>query len=438
MGGIISFLFPDPKRIRVGKVVPRVDYDAEGQRLMNSVTSGFDRVLHRALNTVLGEIPSKDGQYHDVDVIWTHPESGGLLYVGNDRAARNDEFLQSIDVTSIVNCTRPSKYGQLPDHHKHTGRYRYYDFPAGHWYENCIESPQGHPIAADADKFDACLRFVIPVAIFCLRSLKRGECVLVHCLAGAHRAGTTGIMLLMFLQGLKSSEAINLAQRLRPVIQPISDFPHFLALFERALRWKLKGGLQACWKTVPAVFTGIGGKGIGSSIASNGSQSASTSKPPLVRAYSSSAVVGLGIDANYRAMDTLTTSTSDSADTRIADSLQRRGSRSQMGGGRTPRGSLDCTPTPRGRGSFSGKYGIAAEIAEADTRLKIRRPSQAGSSSSELISAAAAAALVEATFREKSHRRRSYAESPYSTIQAKASDRDVEGEVDEAAVLGVS
>ena len=69
--------------------------------------------------------------------------------------------------------------------------------------------------------------------------------MLVHCLAGAHRAGTTGIISLMhfqvegddkdedegdedhediLVQGLDSSEAIKRAKSRRPIIEPIGDF----------------------------------------------------------------------------------------------------------------------------------------------------------------------------------------------------------------------
>ena len=77
--------------------------------------------------------------------------------------------------------------------------------------------------------------------------------MLVHCLAGAHRAGTTGIISLMhfqvdenneneyddkgdendegdevdediLVQGLDSSEGIKRAKSRRPIIEPIGDF----------------------------------------------------------------------------------------------------------------------------------------------------------------------------------------------------------------------
>lgn len=235
-------------RAKGAKVLPsgvgqKVDYDAEGAALMRRMSSSSDRLVMGVLSAVLGD-PSTSSQgshaYHDVDVLWQHPETGGLLYVGNDRAARSDAYLTDLKVSSIVNCTRPSKYGALDDYHKGTGRYNYYDIPVGHWVEYCLRNASGAELVKEEDRFEATLRFLVPAFIFALRALKQGRNVLVHCLAGAHRAGTMGILLLMHLQGLSVEDATGLAQRLRPVIDPISDFPRLLGLFEKAARWRAR------------------------------------------------------------------------------------------------------------------------------------------------------------------------------------------------------
>ena len=56
-----------------------------------------------------------------------------------------------------------------------------------------------------------------------------GHSVLIHCLAGAHRAGTTAILCLMHLLGLNSVEATQTAQSLRSMIEPIGSFQQLLA-----------------------------------------------------------------------------------------------------------------------------------------------------------------------------------------------------------------
>mmetsp|Transcript_39972 Transcript_39972/g.110045 ORF Transcript_39972/g.110045 Transcript_39972/m.110045 type:complete len:102 (+) Transcript_39972:2-307(+) len=63
-------------------------------------------------------------------------------------------------------------------------------------------------------------------------ALVQGGSVLIHCLAGAHRAGTTGILLLMHESRLGKTEATKAAKAARPVINPIGGLPHLLTMYE--------------------------------------------------------------------------------------------------------------------------------------------------------------------------------------------------------------
>lgn len=349
MGAVASILGmggeTSPKRVdsvvgKGGKVVPlqikRADFAEEGERILNGLTTSFERSLHSALNMLLGDIPppgDSNKGYHDVDVLWRHPESGGMLYVGNDRAARNDNFLQQIKVTSIVNCTKPSKNGQLDDYHKHTGRYSYYDLPMGQWYDYCWDG-----LSSDQEKCEACLRFLLPAMAFCLRCLKRGGNVLVHCLAGAHRAGTMGILCLIYMQGHSGADALKIAKALRPVIQPISDFPQLISLFEKALRIKLKGALAPCW----SLSLHMGPAGVSLQQAQNAGLTRSNSFSSFSAAAAAAATAA-----------SIATTTTDSS--LPSSSTGRRGSKDFSGGGgglerrnsRTGAGMAGMDSTPR-------------------------------------------------------------------------------------------
>jgi len=74
--------------------------------------------------------------------------------------------------------------------------------------------------------------FIRPLITFVDGALAKGENVLVHCLAGAHRAGTTGCLLLMYKAGMPRMEAIRSAKKLRPVIDPIGGLPELLKRYE--------------------------------------------------------------------------------------------------------------------------------------------------------------------------------------------------------------
>jgi len=110
-------------------------------------------------------------------------------------------------------------------------RLRYLTFDISWWKRHTNNSSTNIP------------RFIMPVISTVEKCLSRGESVLVHCLAGAHsnkknhscmsvahkhRAGTTGTMLLMHLQGRDSGSALQEARLKRSIINPIGDFPEFL------------------------------------------------------------------------------------------------------------------------------------------------------------------------------------------------------------------
>lgn len=65
--------------------------------------------------------------------------------------------------------------------------------------------------------------------------MSSGGSVLIHCLAGAHRAGTTGVAWLMYANGLSADDAILLAKSKRKQINPIGAFPILLFKLEKAL-----------------------------------------------------------------------------------------------------------------------------------------------------------------------------------------------------------
>lgn len=432
MGGITSFLgfgggsdaTPRPSTVRVGgKVVPlkvpkvpRVDYEAEGQRLMEEMTSGFERGLYSAMDAVFGSVPSKgnsggDGSYHDVDVLWTHPESNGMLYVGNDRAAKNEAFLRDLKVTAIVNCTRPSKHGQLNNYHKHTGRFRYYDLPMAHWDEYCLETPNGVDLGTDKEKFEACLRFLLPAMVFCLRSLKRGECVLVHCLAGAHRAGTMGILALMHFQGMAGSDAIKLAQKLRPIIEPISDFPKLISLFEGSIRWRFKGALQPSWN-LPLSEHNDAATGV------------------FVRSKSFVSVSGGGnADRSSFPSTGVGGGAGGGGDNRIAESLQRRGS--YRGEDHTPSATPRATPRggeSGGEAKRRGSFGVNA-FAAVNSMGGRDGPSQTKNADSITIGA-----VLDSKVKKTFDRRKSYAFGEAALYDEPLSEIDLDSA---AAKLGV-
>mmetsp|Transcript_65997 Transcript_65997/g.125865 ORF Transcript_65997/g.125865 Transcript_65997/m.125865 type:complete len:223 (-) Transcript_65997:24-692(-) len=175
------------------------DYDTEGRNL----------IRHADART-----------YRDVDALWVHPETGGVLYVGNVQIADNRDALTKLRIFHVVNCAK-----DLPNFHEH-------DFPPIVYHRFNIERFRYGGMMDD----EAAVEFVHPMLSFIEEVLGAGGNVLVHCLAGAHRAGTTGVICLMYFARLNLRDALPLAQARRPAIDPIGAFPLLLAKLDRCFQ----------------------------------------------------------------------------------------------------------------------------------------------------------------------------------------------------------
>ena len=162
-------------------------------------------------STTTGSAPMR-GMYDPLNQIWGDKQTGGKIFVGNQQAAQNAAMLKAHGITCVVNCT-----DSMPLYHQNT--FQYYRFNVTFW-------------SAHGDTTEKLSQFLQPMLDFVDACVARGEGVLVHCLAGAHRAGTTGCMLLMYKAGLSAANAVAAAKQLRPVIDPIGRFPELLRKFE--------------------------------------------------------------------------------------------------------------------------------------------------------------------------------------------------------------
>lgn len=156
------------------------------------------------------------GHYNAVDPLWQHPETRAVFYVGNQTAASNLPLLQKHGITHVVNCT-----DNMPNYHEGSSSIRYHRFDISRFHRQVKTD-------ADAD------RFVQAMLDFVGSALASGKNVMVHYLAGAHRAGTTGCICLMHFAQLDAKDAVTAAKRCRPIIEPIADFPVLLAKLERS------------------------------------------------------------------------------------------------------------------------------------------------------------------------------------------------------------
>ena len=189
------------------KAKETVDFDEEGRKLLAGLN-------------LQGVRTGTSSQWNNLDAIWAHPTTGAAIYVGNVSSAESMEILQAHNISHVVNCTNGS--GALPCFHKGKPGMNYYTFPISQWWAHVKETHSSVYLFAD------------PLWAFIDSALESGKSVLVHCLAGAHRAGTTGCACLMHYGKMNHVDAMRTAKQLRPIIDPIGQLPQFLQRLEAA------------------------------------------------------------------------------------------------------------------------------------------------------------------------------------------------------------
>ena len=174
-----------------------MDFEAEGRRLRAAL--GLDTATPGA-------------NHHDMDKLWVDKKTGGAVWVGNETAAKMSlQHFAHYNISGVVNCTddMPHFSANAP------GGPSYMRFNIA-WHTHVSGSPA------------KLSQFLGGFFAFMDAALSKGESVLLHCLAGAHRAGTAGVLVLMHKDGLDVEDAIRAAQALRPIINPIGQLPLLL------------------------------------------------------------------------------------------------------------------------------------------------------------------------------------------------------------------
>jgi len=125
------------------------------------------------------------------------------IYVGDQRVAKSEELLSKLHIKRIVNCTHNID-------NFHGEKFQYLRFPIGKWRQfNATE--------------EQLLQFMQSYLSFIEEGIRKGENIFIHCLAGAHRAGTAGVIAIMHLTQMNHRQALKTARQLRPVIEPIGS-----------------------------------------------------------------------------------------------------------------------------------------------------------------------------------------------------------------------
>lgn len=109
--------------------------------------------------------------------------------------------------------------------HEADPRFKYYRYGISqNMYKANLDSP------ADV------IAFFEPAHSFIDKAMDAGNNVMVHCLAGAHRAGTTGVSYMMKAGRLSYTEALRVAKKQRPVVDPMGHLEELLLKLEQAYK----------------------------------------------------------------------------------------------------------------------------------------------------------------------------------------------------------
>eukprot|EP00747_Dinoflagellata_sp_TGD_P023411 gnl/TRDRNA2_/TRDRNA2_129784_c0_seq1.p1 gnl/TRDRNA2_/TRDRNA2_129784_c0~~gnl/TRDRNA2_/TRDRNA2_129784_c0_seq1.p1 ORF type:complete len:327 (+),score=37.97 gnl/TRDRNA2_/TRDRNA2_129784_c0_seq1:99-1079(+) len=183
----------------------------------------FDDAAHRLfaqLGIGRNELQSLATHYHNLDCVYESPENGARVYIGNIDAARSLETLDKHKITRIVNCQDPTS----ANFHENNPRFKYLRFPIAWWQRaKGMDTPEG------------VLRFFHPLFSWVDEALAARENVMIHCLAGAHRAGTSGVAVVMHLTKGPAATALLETKKKRPAVDPIMSLGDLLLRLDRAM-----------------------------------------------------------------------------------------------------------------------------------------------------------------------------------------------------------
>lgn len=182
-----------------------VDYEKAGEQLLSKLN--------------LAEDGGGGTVHNNLDAVWADPTTGARVFIGNQQAAMSEAILRANGITHIINCQDPS----APNFHESNPDFHYCRFPIAHWFKY----PMDDPVQV--------LAYFREPHGFIERALASGNGCLIHCLAGAHRAGSTGVSWLMHAAEMDQAQATEAAKQLRQVVNPFGHLLGILGKLDQAL-----------------------------------------------------------------------------------------------------------------------------------------------------------------------------------------------------------
>jgi len=181
----------------------KIDFNLEGEKLLKSLN--------------IDKNSDKLYAYSSMHPVWKEPNKEGMIYIGSEDGAQDLKKLKANNITHVVNCT-----DTIPNYHDKV--FQYYRFDISDLvYKVWREYNEDQTHAA-----------ISPLFTFIDSALENGGSVLLHCLAGAHRAGTTGILSVMHYANFDQKTATSHVKKCRSMVEPIGNLPEILKVYEKS------------------------------------------------------------------------------------------------------------------------------------------------------------------------------------------------------------
>jgi len=137
------------------------------------------------------------------------------IWLGNAKAAQDEEFLKKSKITVIFNCTK--------------------DFPFHPSMKRCYRVPVDDNLQQAEIRNMELWSFEIIAKLS--KEYNEGRAVLVHCAMGMQRSAAVVAMFLIAYKRMKSEDAIEFIREKRPIVfMPMANFGPAIKGFEHSLQ----------------------------------------------------------------------------------------------------------------------------------------------------------------------------------------------------------
>src|SRR3990167_7298713 len=166
---------------------------------------------------------SNNDRYNKMDLVWEENSSGAKIYVGGVLASKDKEFLIHSGIKRIVNTQGSQTSNPFENDKDENGN------PVFLYHRiSVVQTPS-------LINHEAVWNFFVNFFKWMDEGIKNGDSILIHCLAGAHRAPTTAASYLLYHTRLPKQDVVNHLKLCRPIVDLSFSVSNVLGVIEQIL-----------------------------------------------------------------------------------------------------------------------------------------------------------------------------------------------------------